>query len=226
MMRQDSGMRDTGRLPLRAVGGSVVAVSDLAVCSKSEFDLFNQRGMLLLKAGSPITATFLERLNNRELKSVIVKRPSPEPHQTACEAPEPQPPDSSLLTPIEILNATESLFAINELVAEKAHAPTYSERNARSDERYAFDEALALGSIDSEHYFTPICDAWGLDISNQGAGLLTEQAVPIRKRLIMRLNLRAPKRHLFTFVKIVRCQKLIGNIHLVGALFTFEDDSG
>lgn len=223
---------ETGRMPIRAVGGRLVAVSDLVVSSRSDMDVFNQRGVLLLKAGSPITNAFIQRLHDRDIESVIVKRPPARGPRTSTQAetpPDPQETEASEApsapTPITI-DPTKGMFAINELVAEKALAPTYSERNARSDERYAFDEAVTIGSLDSDHCFAPICDGWGLDISNQGAGLVTEQPLEMRQRFIMRLTLHTPETHVYTYVKIVRCQPLIGNIHLIGALFAFDDPSG
>ena len=212
------------------LSGSLVQrlpVSDLSVGSKSEFNLFNKQGVLLLKAGSPISPDLIKRLHDSEVESVIVKRPSHGqcmPNYKSSDTPAQVSSADSSSEPIPIqIDATECMFAINEFVTKKASAPNYSERNARSDQRYAFDEVVVLGSLDTDHLFAPILDAWCLDISNQGAGLVTEQAIPLYEKLVIRFDRPIEQIYLFANVKIIRCQPLFGKIHMIGALFTFDE---
>jgi hypothetical protein len=202
--------------------GEPVSVSSLAIDTPSDLNLFTQWGALLLRAGTQITPDFIRRLEERRI-STVYARASQKNIGALTSKPAPKVVDEVEIDkqPSIAIDGTDSMFAINEMINAKSSNEDTVYQNKRTDARYLCNEVLILGSLSSGGAFTPICDAWGVDISNQGVGLITEQSIDAGEKLVLRLYSQPRRSQLFVRVRIVRCDHLIGSVYALGVIFLF-----
>jgi hypothetical protein len=119
-----------------------------------------------------------------------------------------------------IQSGHESLLAINRLVTELAQRSAKME-DSRSDRRYSLNEPVSLWVVRPRET-TPrlILRAWGLDLSYQGLGIISEKQASVGAMLIACLREKRPDELRVPFQPLF-CRALIGNIFRLGGKFLF-----
>ena len=116
---------------------------------------------------------------------------------------------------------SESLLLINSLVGQLSqNAKEISQM--RTDLRYELNTKVLIGSKDGDNQFVCDYESWGIDISNNGIGLLVTKSQSIGKMYYMAMR-PADEDYMFALVKVRTCDKLTCDIYKIGAIFVWED---
>lgn len=91
----------------------------------------------------------------------------------------------------------------------------------RSDMRYPLERKVSIRTLGP---ISHNMDAFGLDISYQGAGLLLTQALDIKSYLVMKIGPEGECLGGSFRAKVVYCRSLTPSIYRVGVMFDLEDD--
>ena len=120
--------------------------------------------------------------------------------------------------------SADPLMLVSDIVNDMARKEALDalERRHRTDKRYPLSAAVPLSvSYVPGGPFTPELQAWGLDISYTGIGLLTERELEPASPVY--LDLAALGRpHSVVEMRVLYCSHMVGQIHRVGAVFVFE----
>ena len=88
----------------------------------------------------------------------------------------------------------------------------------RSMTRYPFNVRLPLLAVSADGSQRPLGEAWALDFSRRGIGLLTEQSLAAGEELTVGFG-PAYGEGASARIRVVYCNKLIGSIFRVGCQF-------
>jgi hypothetical protein len=112
-------------------------------------------------------------------------------------------------------------LVINGLIASLVKTDTHPERK-RADKRYPLHRKVEVGPNQSETEFHATFEAWGMDISYQGMGLVTETPMSPGQEFRVRLTLPDGRRVLIP-LRVVHSSHLVGNVYRNGALFLYPE---
>jgi len=91
-------------------------------------------------------------------------------------------------------------------------------REQRSAERLPLNTVVDLFEETDDEFLSLKCEAWALDLSVSGIGLLTEHPIEVGACFVVDFEMSENERYSGR-VRIVYCTRLIGSMHRVGAMF-------
>ena len=116
---------------------------------------------------------------------------------------------------------SDALLLVNNVIGKLA-AEVRENSLKRVDQRYPLHTKIIMGTRQAGDLFRPQYEAWGVDISNTGFGLIVGKEFLSGKKhsVVMRVKGQGT---IFTEILIRRCQKLITGIYMLGTTFVFDD---
>lgn len=111
------------------------------------------------------------------------------------------------------------LQAINDLVAGRSHE-SFDQAPRRADKRFALNRVVQIGSPTRHEPFVPVEEAYGLDISYTGIGLVTRRPYPAGVALPLRLEVPGVGECVVT-ARVAFCNRLMPDLCRVGTTFEF-----
>jgi hypothetical protein len=116
---------------------------------------------------------------------------------------------------------SDSLLLVNNVIGGLA-AEVRENSLKRVDQRYPLHTKIIMGTREAGDLFRPQYEAWGVDISNTGFGLIVGKEFLSGKRhcVVMRVPGQGT---IFTEILIRRSKKLITGIYMLGTTFVFDD---
>ena len=129
--------------------------------------------------------------------------------------------DSIAVSAPRSTTSSETRNALETLIEDLARRDAKIPRGKRATARYDLNAPLKLGTRTDSSPIKPLCDAWGLNISASGVGMLTQQEfLPSRD---VYLNLQTitgcPG---WVKLRVIYSQKLVGTMVRSGAVFVLE----
>jgi len=119
-------------------------------------------------------------------------------------------------------NSENALLIINGIIKtcvdRSKSAPLH-----RSDARYIFDAPVVLGAKASKE-FEPVHEAWCINISNKGIGLIIDKKLANGDSYLLRLPLGGEGKYLFILIRIKRISRLFGGVYKAGGTFIYDED--
>jgi len=112
----------------------------------------------------------------------------------------------------------EAAQAIDTLVKDLSRRDAKIARGKRASQRFDLNAALKLGTRMGATPIKPLCDAWGLDLSINGVGMLTQQEFLPGRDVFLHLQsiTGCPG---WVKLRVIYCQKLVGTMYRSGAVF-------
>lgn len=116
---------------------------------------------------------------------------------------------------------SEALLLINNVITGLAEAAKEAAKQ-RTEERYALQTKVFLGSKEGADQFKPTSEVWGEDLSNTGIGLISTR--PFEKNQKCYLMMKPAKSPpIFARIHIRRCYAITSSIYRIGATFIYDD---
>ena len=112
----------------------------------------------------------------------------------------------------------EAAQAIETLVKDLSRRDAKIPRGKRTSARFDLNALLRLGTRAPNSPIKPLCEAWGLDISSNGIGMLTQQEFLPGRDVFLHLQsiTGCPG---WVKLRVIYSQKLVGTIVRSGAVF-------
>lgn len=110
------------------------------------------------------------------------------------------------------------LFAVNDLIARLA--AKRDKTSKRADARYSLNSPVVLGKMRGNQ-FSPTCEAYGMDISNQGLGMISRVEVFPGQQFVVNLQ-SAIGSPCFVKLNIVYCTSILPGMFRCGGAFEFD----
>ncbi len=119
-------------------------------------------------------------------------------------------------------NVSDWLMTINELVIHLSRL-TSANSQRRSDVRYGWNVPVTLGHLaGADKQFRPQVQAWAVDLSYRGTGLLTERIIESGTTCYMQFPSLAG-RSICVPIRVIYSKVLVGSIVRLGVEFQFEE---
>ncbi|MBI1338229.1 MAG: hypothetical protein GC164_14900 [Phycisphaera sp.] len=117
---------------------------------------------------------------------------------------------------------SQRLLAINNLIGKLA-AKEREFANKRTDMRYPLETRVLIGQTQARGQTKVLFEAWGVDMSYQGMGVLSNTAMLVGRYFAVSfgsvVQSDAGSEDLFIPVRVARCQALVPGMFRVGLLF-------